>query len=442
MQSSTSVVGSMVHALVLSAASALASPSPAPTSAAPAPQGVLTTAGVLRAYAFQKINQSGTNQRAINFGGSLHADYAPPNSPLAAGLTYFFADPLGANGPQPQRNPGIDNSLPGYAYSSLGELYLQYRTFRDLIQTGKMSIVTPWAGPADARLIPVTYQGTMVRRYFAPGWDAGIMRIARYKSRTSFTFDANDQLTPAATGGFLLLDLTRTAGSFTGSLHHYRFYDVADLTYAYARVDFSPRGFAAVQGIIENNAGRSLVGLVHNHTIGVQLGRKIGAATATLSYNYAPPVSYVTANPASVFVPTGGTPAVRSLGGGLFRVAGGGIASPYTDGLTADPLFTTSIVASFVERRSTGSGVKLQVSAASGNGRLSGSVAHAFYDYGNALGPATATESEADVTYQISNLDIARPGTGLSLRQRWAYRASSGPPFGFLYSRTQLQYSF
>ncbi|GAC1388782.1 MAG: hypothetical protein NVSMB31_03490 [Vulcanimicrobiaceae bacterium] len=431
-----------MHLAALSiAALATASPSPAPMPQH-TPAGTFSTSGVLRAYEFQKINRAGVNASAFSLGGALHAEYTTAARPLTFGITYYFADPLGTNGADPQRDPRIDNSLPGFAYRSLGELYAQYRTFRDVIQIGKMQLKSPWANPADGRMIPVTFQGVAARRYFAPGWDLGIMRVARFKSRTSSTFDANNLLTNATTPGFLLVDVTRSAGSFTGSLHQYWFYDVASMTHAQVRFELSDRSFIAAQGIEEHHIGRALIGSIHSHMLGVQIGTRVGDVNATLGYNRAPAVTYVTNNPASIFQPTGGTAAKRALGGGRFQVAGGGIASPYTDGYVADPLFTTSLVASLVDRRSTGSAIKFALSATSGNGRFSGSIAHGFYDYSNPLGAATATETELDGTYFLSNVDPTRSYTGFSFRQRWGYRASSGPPFAFLYSRSQLQYTF
>lgn len=396
----------------------------------------------MRAYQFQRINRSGLNQQATNFGGGVHAEYTFNARPLTLGATYYFADPLGQNGSRPQTNPKIDNSLPGFSYSSLGELYVEFRSWRDFAQVGKMQLATPWAGSADARLIPVTYQGLTARHYFGRGWDFGLTRVARFKSRTSSTFDANDLLTQATTPGFLLLDLTHTAGAFSGSLHQYWFYDVAAMTYAQVRVQISERTFVAAQMVAEADIGKSLVGTIHNHTIGLQAGTKIGALDATLGYNSSPGVLYRTAAPKTIFQPAGGTPAVRSLGNGIFAVAGGGIASPYSDAYTADPLFTTSFVASLVDRRSTGSAFRFQLAGTTANGRFSGILARGFYDYSNALGPATATESEFDGTYFLSNIDPTRVYTGFSIRQRWGYRTSTGPPFDFLYSRTQLQYNF
>lgn len=416
----------------------LAVPVPSPM---PSPTRV-SFSGFLRAYQFQRINAVGINQQAVNFGGGLHAEYTARSRPFTVATTYFFADPLGLNGNDPQANPAVDNTLPGYNESSQGELYAQYRTWRDFLQAGKMQIFTPWANPADGRMIPVTFQGILARSYIAPGWDVGVARIARFKSRTSSTFDANDLLTNDRTPGFLLVDLTHATRSLRASLHQYWFYDVAALTYAQMQIDLPHHRFIAAQAVAESNAGRSLLGTIHNHTLGLELGARIGAVHATLGWDRSPSVLYETASPGSIFTPIGGTPASRSLGGGLFEVVGGGIASPYTDGYVSDPLFTTSIVTSLVDRRSPGSAVKIAFAATTADGRWSGQIAQTYFDFNNALGSASATESDADVTVLLSRIDPVLPFTGLSLRQRWGYRVSSGPPLRFLYSRTQLQYTF
>ncbi|HUY11651.1 MAG TPA: OprD family outer membrane porin, partial [Candidatus Dormibacteraeota bacterium] len=374
---------------------ARASPTPAPT---PTPFGTLSRSGVLRAYDFQRYNRVGVNQSATNFGGSLHLEYTASSRPFTLGATYFFANPLGTNGSDPRSDPQVDNTLPGYSYSSLGELFAQYRTWRDFVQLGKMQIATPWANGADGRLIPVTFQGLVARRYFGRGWNLGLVRVARFKSRTSATFDADNLLTTARTSGFLMLSLSRAAGSFTGSLHQYWFDNIASLTYAQASWKLSHRRFIGAQGVIENDAGAALLGVIHNRTLGLQFGQRIGAVTATLGYDEAPAVLYLTSTPSSIFQPTGGTAAFANAGGGLFRVVGGGIASPYTDGYVADPLFTTSIVTSLVDRRSPGSALELAFEASDASGRLSGRIARSFFDFSNPLGSASATESALDAT--------------------------------------------
>ena len=427
-------------------AAALVSPSPEPSVAppTPAPAGIFSTSGLVRLYEFQKINAVGTNQRALNIGGALHAEYTRNAHPFTLGATYYAAEPFGLNGPNPQSNTGLDNTLPAYRYSALGELYAQYRTWRDFIQLGKMQIASPWANAADGRLIPVTYQGVVGRHYFESGWDIGITRIARFKSRTSSTFDANNLLTNATTPGFLLVELTRSAGTISGSVHQYWFYDIASMTYAQVRVRLSDRAFTAAQAVAESDIGRALLGTIHNHTLGLQLGTRIGVVNATLGYDTAPRVTYITTAPQTIFAQSAvaGSSTVRALGGGRFAVAGGGIASPYTDGYVADPLFTTAIAASLVDRRSAGYAFKFTLTAQSGNGRFSGTLARGFYNYSNSLSSATATETDADGTYFLSNIDPARVYSGFSIRQRWGYRTTTGAPLRFLYSRTQLQYDF
>ncbi|MDQ6825817.1 MAG: OprD family porin, partial [Candidatus Eremiobacteraeota bacterium] len=148
------------------------------------------------------------NAAAFNFGGKIHAEYSLPNSPLSVGATYFGAEPFGANNgrinsssenyapgfdPCAEKaagfNPCVDNTLPGFELSSLGELYLQYKTKWVTAQIGKESITTPWANPSDSRVVPVTFQGATISVNFAPGWTATGMRIARWKNRTSSSFD-------------------------------------------------------------------------------------------------------------------------------------------------------------------------------------------------------------------------------------------------------------
>lgn len=378
---------------------------PTPT---PLPQSVFSADGFVRAYAFQRINRSAPGQRAFNFGGGIHAEYTRTARPLTAGLTYYFADPLGTNAADPQHSAAIDNTLPGYAYRSLGELYLEYRTWRAFVQVGKMQITTPWANSADARMIPVTYQGVIATRYLARGWSAGFARIVRFKSRTSATFDANDLITQARTPGFTLADVAYRAGRVRAAFDQYWFYDVASLTYLQARYDASRRIFLAVQGVAESQSGRALLGSIHNHTLGAQIGTR-GRVQATIGYD---------------------------------AVLGSPILSPYTDGYVADPLFTTGMVASLVDQRASGHAIRFALTAATRDGRLGATLAHGFYSYATPRGPGSAVESEADVTVLLSPIDPTRIYTGFSLRQRWGYRAGTGPPLHFLYSRTQLQYVF
>jgi hypothetical protein len=55
------------------------------------------------------------------------------------------------------------------------------------------------------------------------------------------------------------------------------------------------------------------------------------------------------------------TPDIQSIGSGLYRVAYGGVASPYTYGLAADPLYVTALTQGPVDRASAGQGYRAQM---------------------------------------------------------------------------------
>lgn len=394
--------------------------------------------GTIRAYVYQRINKVGQNQRAWNFGGTLHADVTLKSRPLTLGASYAFADPLGTNGSDPQHNAALDNTLPGYSYSALSELYAQYRTWSDFAQIGRMSIDTPFVNPADKRLIPITFQGAQVRHYFGGGWNVALMQIARFKSRTSSTFDANNLLTQVRTPGFALLEVSHGSRALNVSADQYWFADVASLTYLSAQVRVGEGSMLAAQTVIEDQAGRALAGTIHNHTYGLQFATRSGGVDVSLGFDYAPAVTFVTTNPASIFRPVG-APAPVALGGGRFSVLGGGIASPYTDSLTSDPLFTTSLTASQSDRRSAGTSYKLALSGTGDSGHVPWAFSQSHFDFG-AVG--TTDETDADITLNLGRIDPTKLYTGLSLRQRWGYRITNTAPLRFLYSRTQLQYTF
>ena len=154
--------------------------------------------------------------------------------------------------------------------------------------------------------------------------------------------------------------------------------------------------------------------------------------------DYAPAVTFITTAPASIFRPLG-APAPAALGGSRFAVLGGGIASPYTDSLTSDPLFTTSLAASQSDKRSAGTSFKLALAGTLCSGHIPWAFSQAHFDFG-AVG--TADETDADVTFNLGRIDPTKLYSGLSLHQRWGYRITDSAPLRFLYSRTQLQYTF
>ncbi len=427
----------------------------------------LTVSGTLRAYDFNRENReqntANPNRSAFNLGGNVHLDYAFANTPLHIATTYFGAYPFGANGVRPQQNNQVDNTVPGFPLSTFGEAYLRYRDARTNATLGDQVLNTPWALASDTRIKPVVFQGLDANYTFGSNLTLGVSRMIRFEGRTSSAFDRNTLLTsrPAGnppykafdTSGFLLADLTyKNPNAVTASFDDYSFYDIANLFYGEVRDSldasspFSPT--AAVQYVNENSQGRADVGRIRNSTYGVQLGANLNRNVLfQLDFDTAP-IHYetVAANSLSaagkgLFLPAGGTPATVALGGGLYRVAYGGIASPYTEAYATDPLYTTSITQGMADRHSPGTAYKASLTFTPDNKRVKGILSEAYYEYGNELGSNRTYETNVDVTYYFSAVTKG-PYKGLSFRERFADRQQQTLPFDFKYIRTQLEYDF
>lgn len=69
--------------------------------------------------------------------------------------TLYTAQPLGLNSNNQHR---VDNTLPGYSLTTLGQSYLQYENSLLSFQGGNQILTTPWINASDSRMIPATYQ--------------------------------------------------------------------------------------------------------------------------------------------------------------------------------------------------------------------------------------------------------------------------------------------
>jgi hypothetical protein len=138
------------------------------------------------------------------------------------------------------------------------------------------------------------------------------------------------------------------------------------------------------------------------------------------------------------------------------RVEYSGLASPYTDSYTTDPLFTTSLTQGMVDRRAPGSSEKVALTYTSTNKHLVTSVSQAWYDYGFTGFPDQTAEANADAMYYFRPM-APGPYHGLLLRYRYGVRTDDhssalnypgipGVYFGqspyFVYNRAQLEYDF
>ena len=469
-----------------------------------------TVSGVTRAFYFGRTNgdtcltckpKGSPNATAFNFGGYLHGQINIPHSPWAVGATYFGAYPFGANALGPAKNigynPQVDNSVPGYPISILGESYIQYKSAGTFGQSGKVvlrSPQSPWANAADTRITPTSFQGTLLATNPTTDLSIGAMYMARFRSRVTSAFNSNTLLTscntayPSGKGpadgasstftvpsdtcnhqqttyGFTLLSATQQFGSsgLIANAYRYQIYDHANMSWVTAQYNFAKNSesnpYIAAHFLEETNQGRSVIGSVNNHTTGGLFGFSANHRWGiTLGFDSSPYSTYVVPSgactgtsssptppgPGAVFGGVGDTTIKERTG--LIKCYGGGLASPYTAGYTSDPLFTTSLTQGFCEVSKPGTAIKTTVTWQSNDRRLKLLASDAFYDYslpGGVKGVSNRdarAEFDVDATYFFSPVRPNQLYQGFSLRQRYGDRTQPFAPFEFKSSRTQLEY--
>jgi len=479
-QATTNTLGIPVPAPTTSGRAALpdtvsnqSHPAPTPT---PKP-GHLAVSGKVRGYDFVRLNSqqvgSQINKHAVDFGALPHLDYRVGDSPFNIGYTYGGATGFGFNnfdGKNTFLSPAskVDDTLPGYPLNqAVHELYIQYKDAHTMVTVGDQELNYPWMPTSDSRVLPASYRGIDSQVTLSSTLSAGITRVFEFESRNSPAFGPNNLLTGSYPGAAILNYEQFTPGTLrvSGNYHpaadlvlsaeNDEFYNVADLTYLEAKVGLDPYSrvnpYIASQFVSEGPDGSADEGIVKNRTIGVQLGgQPVKNVTLALSGDFAP-VQYadVSATSASAaeagyFVGSGGTPDARKIGTDLYQVAYGGIASPYTDSLGTDPLYTTAITQGMVDRRTAASSYKACVIFTNETKQLRLLVSESSFDYSNAIGRNLASEFNADGTYYFNKV---RPGgyKGFFVRIRLAPRqseASAARPQLFEYQRFQTEYDF
>jgi hypothetical protein len=425
------------------------------------------SSAVLRAYDFLRQNRvqgsANPNRQAENNSAMIRVGYGLKDTPFSLGATYFGAYAFGLNGASPQFNPHVDNTLPGFSESTLLEAYVKYATDDVHVTVGNQIGSKPWLPASDSRLKPVAYQGVDASARIAPGLSLGVSRFIRWEGRDQSAFDRSTLFTsqPAGnpafpthdTAGSLLLDLTyKPHDRLSVSLQHYTFYDIANMTYAYGTYAPMPhsryRPFVMMQYVREKNVGASYAGIIDNTTLGLEIGGTLARnLTGYIAYNSAPtlyadvPAASAAAAVSGFLAPVGGSTNAQSLGGGMYRVGYGGLASPYTFNYATDPLFTSSISQGMADRISGGTAMKVGLTYTNNSKQLKALLSQAYYDYSNIFAPYRAAETDVDVTYYLRK-PAEGPYRGLFLRERVADRTQSSAPFDFKYIRSQIEYDF
>jgi hypothetical protein len=456
-------------------------PQPLPS---PTPHGFNWTAQI-RAYDFQRFNKAQSaanpNRTAFNAAAILHADYTFAGTDLSVGATYEGADPFGVNPPgtakTAQANGRIDNSLPGFQLSTLTEAYVRYNTGASLITVGDQVLNDPWLY-TDTRIKPAAYRGLTSEFALSSAWTAGFSRITETEFRTDNNFGAQTLLTTVSAGGqnpppgfpahagqggtdgFYRFDVGYHPDSqLSGTLDNFQFIDLAQMYYGQLHYNLLPSSvknpvnpFIEVQGVQENQEGKALAGIINNQTLGLRVGATVAKGLVLTIAGDDAPWHYQTVSAASaaaaeapyfVSVATNKPGIVQSLGGGLFRVAYGGIASPYTDNYSTDPLYTTSLTQGVVDNRAAGVSYKAQLTYTGFHRQLVAYFSDAEYNYSNLISEDKTAEYDADATYYFRRVPTNLAAYhGFAIRERYGSRSQQTAPFDFKYLRTQVYYTF
>jgi hypothetical protein len=436
---------------------------PVPT---PAP-GKLSVSTRIRSYSFAQFNAAGSaanpNRHAFELGAEPHLDYHVAGTPLDIGYTYFGATGFGLNGPDPISNPRIDNSLPGFPLDSpLHEIYLSYEDEHARVSAGNRELNYAWTPASDSRIMPASYQGIDVTLKAGKSISLGLTRIIRFEQRNSSNFEANTLVTAAYPGTTPQHLQPFTPGALRAGIDYhpvarfdllaenYVFYTIADLVYAEWRYGINPYSrtnpYLALQYVAENSLAPNAAGIIGNQTYGAQLGATlVRNLLVTASADIAPwKYAYVNAPSASAaaapfFTGTGGTGAVQALGRNRYKVAYGGIASPYTATLGTDPLYTAVTTLGMADRSSAGNSYKAALVYTSSNKQLRLAVENAWWQYSNDISRNLTAAFAFDGTYYLNPV---RPGPyrGLLVKVKLEPVAQPTLPYNYGKQRFMLEY--
>ncbi len=384
--------------------------------------------GKLRMYDFiRDYGKKGVpNQSAFSLGGELGILSPLFFSGFQVGGTLYTAQPLGLNG----GHGHVDNTLPGYPVTTLGQAYAQFKRATWLVRVGDQFVQTPWLGASDSRMIPATYQGVVATWQLLDALKLTALRVWRFKGRTEDDFAATDLYNSDHQGGSPVshYDRKHNPGAFavgaqfkqdaiTSQAWFYQFFNRANLMYADGKYVFNKsntwRPVVAAQALREWGDGNNQLaaftnGAANSTAGGVLFGVETDRGNVTLAYNK-----------------------IRARSSGFHN---GDILSPYSTGYATDPLYTTTMIAGLVEK-SSGSAVKLAASYFIIPERWQ--VAGDYAKYYTSPRLPNTHESDFDTTYHF-----AGNYKGLSLRYRLGLENGDISKRRFIYSRVMAQYSF
>ncbi|MBU2755125.1 hypothetical protein HFU84_13220 [Acidithiobacillus sp. CV18-2] len=299
-----------------------------------------TVTGNIRSYYYNQMfaGDAVENRYAFSLGGMIKVQTAPLYG-VSAGVAFYTANDLGANetsGDQKRLDPllmGTRTSL-----NVLGQAYLQYQNPWLKVDVGNLLLNTPWMGPADAFMIPNTYQAVTATLHPLPDLSIIAIREFRYKNRiqadyhrqTLLNYNAHYSYLPDNSDGTLAFGIKGQKLGIKAAAWFYRFYDLTNMFYG--TVDYTTpvlfqhfQPFADFQYAREWADGGQLAGPVNATVFGGMLGLKaqFGGMRGSIfaAYNHIPQRATTLPNSQTLM--------------------NGGFISPFSQQYSADPLYTS-----------------------------------------------------------------------------------------------------
>lgn len=327
---------------------------------------------------------------------------------FSGGVTYYTANDLSTNHDDPAARapytPTVDVDI-------LGEAYLRYTGFDTVVTAGRQLIDTPFANPADAFVIPITFTGYSIINKSVPGLTINLHHILSVKVRESQRFvdvghfvQGRNGGTAKNTDGNSIAGLTYGWRKLKTQAWYYRFADQFDQTWLQADYDFDMGGdyapYISGQYGTENASGEKLVGGFNSTMAGVKAGVKAFGANASVAVN---------------------------------TVSGDKFLMPYS--YFTDVAYTNSMITG-MGNILAGTGYKAMLTY-DFNPRLWGKLSYSWFEF---KGDKDTSEADADVRYKFAG-DLEN----LSIWFRTGYRNGSNTPTALadlLEYRTVVQYTF
>src|SRR5579884_2443747 len=158
--------------------------------------------GQVRAYYFTRAYAApnSPDQDAFSLAAILNVRTAEFLGGVSLGGSLFTANSLGTQSSNPKR---VDLTLMGSRNASNvpGQAYLQYRKSSVLLKLGDQLLDTPWANRSDSRVLPASYQSALGEWSPSGSLKFQVVRILRYKGRTSDDYFRDNNYYPATYKG-------------------------------------------------------------------------------------------------------------------------------------------------------------------------------------------------------------------------------------------------